>query len=71
MLLDSLLEEPWMSDQIYVTFCAIWYFFRNLKNMKNTNEGVLLLVKLQAKTCDFTKSSTPPRVFFTFFKLYK
>ena len=31
--------------------------------MKNTNGGVLLLV--------FTKSNTPPWVFFTFFKLYK
>ena len=35
----------------------------NLKNMKNTNGGVLLLV--------FTKSNTPPWVFFTFSKLYK
>ena len=32
--------------------------------------GVLLLVKLQA-FCNFTKSNTPPWVFFTFFKLYK
>ena len=28
-------------------------------------------VKLQAKARSFTKSSTPPWVFFTFFKLYK
>ena len=28
--------------------CAIWYHFYNLKNMKNTNGGVLILVKLQA-----------------------
>ena len=36
--------------------------------MKNTHEEVLyLLVKLQA----FTKSNTPPLVFFKFFKLYK
>ena len=33
------------------------------KNMKNTHGGVLLLVKLQAK------SNTPPRVFFTFFEI--
>ena len=26
--------------------CAIWYHFYNLKNVKNTNRGVLLLVKL-------------------------
>ena len=41
--------------------------------MKNTHEGVLLLVKLQAFSlvCDFTKSNTPPWVFFVFFKSYK
>ena len=27
--------------------CAIWYHLYNLKNMKNTNGGVLILVKLQ------------------------
>ena len=27
--------------------CAIWYHLHNLKNVKNTHEGVLLLVKLQ------------------------
>ena len=39
---------------------AIWYHLHNLKNVKSTHGGVLLLVKLQAKS-----------VFFTFFKLYK
>ena len=47
--------------------CAIWYHLYNLKKVKNTHGGVLLLVKLQAKACNFTKSSTPPWVFFTFF----
>ena len=42
--------------------CAIWYHLYNLKNVKNTHGGVLLL---------FTKGSTPPWVFYTFFKLYK
>ena len=28
--------------------CTIWYHLHNLKNVKNTNRGVLLLVKLQA-----------------------
>ena len=28
---------------------AIWYHLYNLKNVKNTHEGVLLLIKLQAK----------------------
>ena len=47
-------------------FCAIWYHLYNLKNVKNTHGEILLLV-----SCNFTKSSTPPWVFFTFFKLYK
>ena len=34
---------------LYVMFCAIWYHLYNLKNVKNTYGGVLLLVKLQAK----------------------
>ena len=50
---------------LYVMFCAIWYHLYNLKNVKNTHEGVLLLA------CNFTKSNTPPWVFFTFFNLYK
>ena len=29
-----------------------------LKNMKNSHEGVLLLVKLQASACNFTKSNS-------------
>ena len=44
---------------------AIWYHLYNFKNVKNTHWGVLLLVKLQAK------SNTPPWVFFTFLKLCK
>ena len=51
--------------------CAICYHLYNLKNVKNTHGGVLLLVKLQAKVCNFTKSNTPACVFFTFFKLYE
>ena len=39
--------------------------------MEKTHGAVLLLVKLQAEACNFTKSNTPSRVFFTFFKLYK
>ena len=33
--------------------CAIWYHLHNLKNVKNTHGGVLLLEKLQAQniTC--------------------
>ena len=32
----------------YVMRCAIWYHLHNLKNIKNTHGGVLILVKLQA-----------------------
>ena len=56
---------------LYVMRCAIWYHLYNLKNVKNTHGGVLILIKLQAKACNFTKINTPPRAFFTFFKLYK
>ena len=54
---------------IFVVRCAIQYHMHNLKNVKNTHGGVLLLVKLQAKACNSTKSNTPSWVFFTFFKL--
>ena len=50
--------------------CAIWYHLYNLKNVENTHGGVLILVKLQAEACNFTKINTPPWLFFTFFKLY-
>ena len=43
----------------------------NLKNVKNSHGEVLLLVKLQAKAYNFTKSNTLPWVFFKFFKTYK
>ena len=55
----------------FMVRCEIWYHFYNLKNMKNTHGGVLLLVKLQAKACNFTKNNSPPWVFFAIFKLYK
>ena len=52
---------------MYVMLCAIWYHLYNSKNVKNTQGGVLLSVKLQAIACNFTKSNTPPWVFSTFF----
>ena len=55
----------------YVMCCAIWYYLYNLKIVKNTQRGVLLLVKLQTKSCSFNKSNTFPWVFFTFFRLHK
>ena len=51
--------------------CAIWYHLYNFKKVKSTHGGVLILVKLQAEACNFTKIDTPPWVFVTFFKLYK
>ena len=48
---------------------AIWYHFDTLKNTKNTHGGMLLSEKLKAKARNFTKSSTPPWMFSTFFKL--
>ena len=46
---------------LYVKFCAIWYHLHNLRNVKNTHAGVLLLVKLQVLaqnvTYKFSKSN--------------
>ena len=49
----------------------IRYHLPNLKNAKSTHGRVLLLIKLQFEACNFTKSDTPPWVFFTFLKLCK
>ena len=43
----------------------------NIKNLKITHGGVLLLVKLRAKATIIPKSNTHPWMFLTFFKLYK
>ena len=51
--------------------CGIWYHLYNLKIDKNTHGGALILAKLQAKACKFTKINTPPWVFLSIFKLYK
>ena len=40
-----------------------------VKKCENIHGGVILLIKLQASTCIFSKSNAPPLVFFTFFKL--
>ena len=52
----------------YVVRCTIWYYLYNLKNVKNIHGGVLILVKLQAEACNFTKINTLPWVFFRLFK---
>ena len=51
--------------------CTIWYHLYHLKNVKNTHGGALLLKKLQAEACNFTKSNARPCLFFTFLKLHK
>ena len=56
---------------IYVKCCAICYHLYNLKNVENTHGGGLLLLKVGAEASNFTKSNTPPWVFFTFLNLYK
>ena len=53
-------------EHIFMMRCAIWPHLYNLKNVENTHGAVLPLVKLQASACKFTKSNTPPRLFFTF-----
>ena len=35
-------------DKVYVMRCAIWHYLHNFKKVKNTDGGVLLLVKLVA-----------------------
>ena len=42
-------DNPFVSSfcVLYVVRCAIWYHLYNLKNVKKTHGGVLLLVKLQ------------------------
>ena len=48
-----------------------WHHLYNLKNVKNSYGGVLILVRLQAEVGNFTEINIPPWVLFTFFKLYK
>ena len=45
---------------------AIWYHLYNLKNVKNTHAGLLLVVKLQGEGCNSAKCNTLLWVFFSF-----
>ena len=54
-----------------VMLCAIWYHLYNLKIVKGTHGGVLLLVKLQVSACNFTKKNTSSWVFLKLYKLYQ
>ena len=51
------LQNHEYSCGLYVMRCAIWYHFYNLKNMKNTHGGVLILVKLQAEAWSLSSPS--------------
>ena len=52
-------------------FFAICHHLYNLKNVKNSHGEVLLLVKLLAKTCNFTKNCTLPWMFSGFLNCNK
>ena len=41
-------ETSFLIYEAYVMLCVFWYHLYNLKTVKNTHRGVLLLVKLQA-----------------------
>ena len=51
--------------------CAISYHLHNLENVKNTHGGVLLLVKLQAEACNFTKVTLLHQCFSRFYIVHK
>ena len=55
----------------YVMRCTIWYHLEYLKNVKNSLGEVLVLVRLPALACIFTKSNTIRWQFSPFFKLCK
>ena len=42
-----LLKDLLLMGRIFVMHCAIWYHLYNLKTVKNTHGGVLILVKLK------------------------
>ena len=62
-------SEHYCLMSLFVILGAIWYYLYNLKNVKKTHRRALLLIKLQAESCNFTKSNTPLWVCFTSFKL--
>ena len=65
---EIILKEISRNNLKSATFVTrvIRYRMYNFKNVKNSHGGVLLLVKLQAETCNFTKSNTLPWVFSLF-----
>ena len=64
------------STNTYVIFCAIWYHLYNLKNVKNTHGGVILLRSCFSRFLNYTNSTKlrnalHTSVFWTFEKLKK
>ena len=55
-MFQSKFDSPQVKqDLISVMRCAIWQHLYNLKNVKSTHGGVLILVKLQAKHIYYKK----------------
>lgn len=57
--------------EIYAMLRVTRHHLYNFKNVKNNHGAVLPPAKLYAKTCNPTRSNTPPQVFFTPYKLCK
>ena len=55
---EILKYEKRVAEELNLIRCAIWYHLYNLENVKSTHGGVLILIKLQAKACNFTKRNT-------------
>ena len=62
-------EPKLLGAVLYVTLCAIWCHINNLKNVKDTHEGVLLLIKLQAEAYNFSKVALLHGCFFHVFNI--
>ena len=69
LVVTWLLQLLALSNKLYLTLCIIWYHLYNFKNVKNTHGWVVLLVKLQTETCNFTKSNISPWMFFHVFQI--
>ena len=66
--LRNVLNMLYIVYETEVLRCRIWYHLYNLKNVKTIHGVVLLSAKFLSEASNLTKSSTPSRVFFKFFK---
>ena len=69
VVINLAVSQQYLQRQIpffLVTLCAIWYHLYNLKNMKTTNGGGILLIKFQAEACSFTKRTLAHGYFSSF-----